>query len=30
MDGYLCGLVPKEYRPSAPDKGCMPPKKGGR
>ncbi|TDD67921.1 MCE family protein [Actinomadura darangshiensis] len=30
MDGYLCGLVPKEYRPDAPDKGCMPPKKGGR
>ncbi|MEU5995400.1 MCE family protein [Spirillospora sp. NPDC047418] len=25
MDGYLCGLVPKEYRPKAPDKGCMPP-----
>jgi phospholipid/cholesterol/gamma-HCH transport system substrate-binding protein len=30
MDGYLCGLVPKEYAPkTAPDKGCMPPAKGG-
>lgn len=30
MDGYLCGLVPKEYAPkTTPDKGCMPPKKGG-
>ncbi|MFB4302560.1 MCE family protein [Actinomadura sp. NTSP31] len=30
MDGYLCGLVPKEYAPkTTPDKGCMPPEKGG-
>ncbi|QKG24187.1 MCE family protein [Actinomadura verrucosospora] len=30
MDGYLCGLVPKEYAPATtPDKGCMPPRKGG-
>ncbi|WP_433331947.1 MCE family protein [Spirillospora sp. CA-294931] len=32
MDGYLCGLVPKEYLPpgTPPKKGCMPPKKGGK
>ncbi|MGP4029337.1 MCE family protein [Actinomadura sp. 3N407] len=33
MDGYLCGLVPKEYLPKGstpPEKGCMPPKKGGK
>lgn len=33
MDGYLCGLVPKEYLPEGstpPDKGCMPQKKGGQ
>ncbi|MEV6406531.1 MCE family protein [Streptomyces bobili] len=31
MDGYLCGLVPKEYLPagSGPATGCMPPKNGG-
>ncbi|TDC81166.1 MCE family protein [Actinomadura sp. 7K507] len=33
MDGYLCGLVPKEYLPEGskpPKEGCMPPKKGGQ
>lgn len=32
MDGYLCGLVPKEYLPpgTPPEKGCKPPKKGGK
>ncbi|WP_433334143.1 MCE family protein [Spirillospora sp. CA-294931] len=31
MDGYLCGVVPKEYlAPGTPPKnGCMPPKQGG-
>lgn len=31
MDGYLCGLVPKDYLPAGtgPDSGCMPPKKQG-
>jgi phospholipid/cholesterol/gamma-HCH transport system substrate-binding protein len=29
MDGYLCGLVPEEYRPKAPEKGGEPPKEGG-
>lgn len=28
MDGYLCGLVPKEYGATVPDRGCMPPKHG--
>ncbi|MFF1379730.1 MCE family protein [Streptomyces sp. NPDC058308] len=30
MDGYLCGLVPKDYLPAGtgPGTGCMPPKKG--
>ncbi|MQY04060.1 MCE family protein [Actinomadura macrotermitis] len=32
MDGYICGLVPKEYQPpgTGPKQGCMPPKKGGK
>ncbi|WP_344939129.1 MCE family protein [Actinomadura miaoliensis] len=32
MDGYLCGVVPKNYLPpgTPPAKGCMPPKQGGR
>ncbi|REE97809.1 MCE family protein [Thermomonospora umbrina] len=32
MDGYLCGVVPKEYTApnKGPSKGCMPPKGGGR
>ncbi|MGI5324171.1 MCE family protein [Actinomadura nitritigenes] len=30
LDGYLCGLVPKDYAPkTTPEKGCMPPGKGG-
>ncbi|MEU6820859.1 MCE family protein [Streptomyces atriruber] len=35
MDGYLCGLVPKDYLPAATgagagaDAGCMPPRPGG-
>ncbi|MFD0684249.1 MCE family protein [Actinomadura fibrosa] len=36
MDGYLCGLVPKEYQSQGKtasdkgsDKGCKPPKRGG-
>ncbi|MCP2339122.1 MCE family protein [Actinomadura rupiterrae] len=31
MDGYLCGVVPKNYLPpgTPPAKGCMPPKQGG-
>ncbi|CAM5367911.1 hypothetical protein SALBM135S_08530 [Streptomyces alboniger] len=33
MDGYLCGLVPRDYLPAGtgPNSGCMPPKqRGGR
>ncbi|MER5257882.1 MlaD family protein [Streptomyces sp. NPDC002855] len=31
MDGYLCGLVPKDYLPAGTDPatGCRPPKQGG-
>jgi phospholipid/cholesterol/gamma-HCH transport system substrate-binding protein len=31
LDGYLCGLIPKNYLPpgTPPDKGCRPPKQGG-
>ncbi|MFC7303022.1 MCE family protein [Streptomyces monticola] len=31
FDGYLCGLVPKNYLPDGtpPAKGCMPPRRGG-
>lgn len=31
LDGYLCGLIPKNYLPpgTPPQEGCMPPKQGG-
>lgn len=31
MDGYMCGLVPKDHLPAGtgPATGCMPPKRGG-
>ncbi|MEW2356464.1 MCE family protein [Spirillospora sp. NPDC029432] len=31
MDGYLCGVVPKEYQApnTPPENGCMPPRPGG-
>ncbi|MFI0351209.1 MCE family protein [Actinomadura sp. 9N407] len=32
MDGYLCGVVPRNYLPpgTSPERGCMPPKPRGR
>ncbi|WP_246266788.1 MCE family protein [Nonomuraea typhae] len=31
MDGYLCGVIPRHYLPDGlPEKGCLPPKPGGR
>lgn len=30
MDGYLCGLVPREYQADPPRTGCLPPKQEGQ
>ncbi|NRQ39550.1 MCE family protein [Nonomuraea sp. NN258] len=31
MDGYLCGVMPREYLPDGiPEEGCRPPQPGGR